>query len=391
MSSRNLWISMLIGLAMPAAAALAGQTVCPCTADTSIASTGREATQNSGTAERIKIKGRENQLLMKFDLSGIPKDAVVQSATLRVKMTDPKWKFNQVAVSSVSTDWVEGTGRSVDGEGDAGGITGACFDAAGPKAPWAQQGSTIADVTWGNGGSVENYGFAKPEEEGWWRIPVDPRVVAAMRADSFGLIVQEESGWWAGRNANIFVWSKEKKGAAPTLVVEWGEADKAAPSPVKDIKVSTANLDDGQVVLEFTCGGDDGQNGMALGYEIRCLVGAKVTTENWAAAKAAPRWQTPRPAASGQRVRAWITDLKAGTAYSFAIVAYDKSGNRSNIAASNVVKLLKTDAPRLAMLKPIELPSGSPVEVAGKMALWATDELTKVDPISGQVLDGDEL
>lgn len=387
MSSRIPWISMLITLAMPAAAALAGQTVCPCTADTSVASVGKETQQNSGTSEKIKIKGRENQPLLKFDLSAIPKDAVITAASLRVKVTDPKFRLNQVAVSSVSTDWTEGAGRSVDGEGEAG--EGACFAwPASGKSAWAAPGSAICDVTWGNGGSVENYGFAKREDGDWYVIPVDPRVVAAIRADSYGLIVQDESGWWAPKLSNIFLYSKEKKGAAPTLTVDWADADKAAPGPVKDIRVSTDNLDDGQVVLEFTCSGDDGAQGTALGYEIRCLTGAKITAENWAAAKPAPRWQTPRPKVAGQKIRAWITDLKAGQSYSFALVAYDQSANRSALAATDVVKLPKTTPPRLAFVKPIELQSGSPSEF-GKMSLWATDELTKVDPVSGQVLDGD--
>lgn len=388
MSSRNQWVLTLIALVIPAATALAGQTVCPCTADTSVASTGREMQQNSGTAEKIKIKGRENQLLMKFDLAGIPKDAVIRSAALRVKVTDPKFQLNQVAVSSVSIDWTEGAGQSVDGEGE-GGTQGACFSwPTTQTSVWAQPGSTICDVTWGNGGSVEGYGFAKREEDNWLTIPVDPRVVAAMRADSYGLIVQDESGWWTGPKSNVFVYSKEKKGATPTLTVEWADADKTAPSAIKDIKVSTDNLDDGQVVLEFTCTGEKGDTNAVLGYEIRCLAGAKITAENWAAAKVAPRWQTPRPLAPGQKVRAWITDLKAGQGYGFAIVAYDQSGNRSPTATTDVVKLPKTDAPRLAFLKPIELPAGSPAEF-GKMDLWATDELTKVDPVSGQVLDGD--
>lgn len=387
MSIRTLSIVALVSLVLPAAA-LAEQTICPCTADASIASVGQEASQNSGTSEKIKIKGRENQLIMKFDLSGIPKDAVIESATLRVKVTQPNFRFNQVAVSSVSTDWTEGRGRAIDGEGDSG-PGGVCFNWPTTKdSHWAGPGSTIADVTWGNGGSVENYGFAKAEGDDWWTIPVDPRIVAAMRTDSFGLIVQEESGWWAGRNANINIYSKEKKGAAPTLIVNWSQPDREAPSPVMSVKVSTDNLDDGQAVLEFICGRDNDATGAPLGYEIRCLAAEKITEKNWAQAKPAPRWQTPRPAPAGQKVRAWLTGLEPGTEYSFAIVAYDQSGNRSPLAVTNLVKLPKTNPPRLTLPKSIDQPSGSPAEVPGKMALWATDELTKVDPVSGKTLDG---
>lgn len=388
MRARALW-ALALGSLIWQGQAIAGQAVCSCTADTSIGSVGREADQNSGTAERIKIKGRENQLLMKFDLSGVPKDAVITSASLKVHMTDPKFRLHQVAVSSVSTDWVEGAGQQVDDEGKASVAPAVCWNRPGPKvATWAGSGSTIADVSWGNGGSVENYGFAKHLDGEWWTMPVDPRVIAAMRADSYGLLVQDESGWWEPKLSNVFVHSREKKNFAPTLTVEWADADKVPPSPVKDITASTDDLDDGQVVLTFTCGGDDGDKGTALGYEIRCLAGRKITAANFKDARLAPRWQTPRPKAAGQTVKAWITGLVPGDKYYFAIITYDQSGNRSVLAVSDPVKLPKTDAPRLAALKALPVVKGSPAEVSGKMALWATDELTKVDPVSGKVLDG---
>ncbi len=229
MRTNGLWVIALGTLVWPSWT-LAGQAVCPCTADTSIAAVGREANQNSGTAEKIKIKGRENQLLMAFDLSGVPKDAVITSATLRVHTTNPKFRLHQVAVSSVSTPWVEGAGRQVDDEGRGSAAPAVCYNRPGPKeATWAGDDSTIADVTWGNGGSVENYGFATAQPDDWWQIPVDPRVVAAMRADSFGLIVQDESGWWEPKLSNIFVNSRERKKFATTLTVQWTDADKSAP------------------------------------------------------------------------------------------------------------------------------------------------------------------
>ncbi len=157
---------------------------------------------------------------------------------------------------------------------------------------------------------------------------------------------------------------------------------------MSDLRISTDDLDDGQAVLSFAAGGDDGDKGTALGYEIRYLAGKKINAKNVKDAAVVRRWQTPRPKAAGQTVKAWITNLEPGQKYCFAVTAYDQSGNRSPLAVSNLVKLPETKAPRLAHLKAPHVLKGSPVEVDGKMALWVTDELTKVDPVSGKVLDG---
>ncbi|MFQ6048548.1 MAG: hypothetical protein ACE5K7_04215, partial [Phycisphaerae bacterium] len=362
----------------------AGQAVCRCIADNSIASHPSEVRQNRGGRSPIKIKGRENQLIMKFDLSGVPARASITSATLRVRLAGPQFCLRQVGLSSISTDWVEGTGAA-DGQHDY-----ACHLWPGPRsATWAGPGSTFLDVIFGNGGSIGTYTFARREGDGWWAIDVDPRIVAAMRADSFGLAVQDETGIWGPWRANIMVSSREEPDFAPTLTVVWGPADTVAPSAVTNLSVRTEGLDDGQVVLEFVSGGDDGTEGTALGYDIRYLAGARIGPDNWSDAKVVPRYQVPRPGRAGQPVRGWITGLKPGATYGFAVVAYDESGNRSPIAACRPVRLPgPTPPPRLHRLEKLELPRGGPVVVDGKMGLWATDELTRVDPVSGCVLDG---
>lgn len=386
MCTRAFWVFASVGLLCPALS-MAGETICPCTADASVASSGSEAEQNSGTAPRIKIKGRENQLLMKFDLSAIPADAAIVGGTLWVKMAQPQFRFNQMAVSTVSTDWVEGNGHSIDGEGKAG--EGVCHNyPRDNKSLWAQAGSTICDVTYGMGGSVEDYGFATPENDDWWKIPVSGRVLAAMRADSYGIAVMEETGIWAPQRANINVYSREQKKSAPYLVVHWSEGDTKVPSAPKALTLHTKDLDDGQVVLTFTAGGADGEKGTALGYEIRTVGEKVITTDNWDKAQVVRRWQTPRPAEAGKEVRAWITDLTPGASYSVGVVAYDSSGHRSRLAVGEMVTLPKKPAPRLSHMKAPAVRSGSPATFAD-IAVWATDELTKVDPVSGDVLDGD--
>ncbi len=381
----GLWLLSLTGAVLAwAELGLAGQAVCPCVADNSVACHSSEVTQNVGGHDRLKIKHRENFLLLNFDLSAVPSEATISSATLRLKATDPKFIFRQVGVSTVSTAWVEGSGTA-DGEHDD-----CCFAWPGPrKATWAGPGSAVCDVIAGNGGTLSHYTFARPEADNWWAIDVDPRLVAALRADSFALAVQEETGWFRADRSNIFVYARESKESAPTLTVTWGQPDTEAPSPVTDLEIDADGLDDGQVLMTFAAGGDDGSRGRALGYHIHYLQAERVTKDNWDRATPAPRWQTPRPGAPGESVRAWITNLEPGKTYSFGVVAYDQSGNRSEITSTDPVALPgPTPPPRLRYLKDVATQAADAVRPTGAMAVWAVDELTKVDPINGEVLDG---
>ena len=373
------------------AAALAGGTRCPCIADNSVASYPTEVTQNRGGSTPIKIKGRENQLLMKFDLSNVPKDAQITSATLRIQLANPKFCLRQVGVSTVSTDWIEGTDAANDNH-DA-----VCHAWPGPRtATWAGPNTSICDVIFGNGGSIGTYTFAKPERDNWWAIDIDPRIVAAMRADSFGLVLQDETGIWAPSRGNIMVHSRENDRHGPRISIEWTEPERVSPSPVTDLRIDTADLEDGQILLAYNAGGDDATTGQALGYEIRYLPGKpgkpapQITASNWNQATLLPRHKTPRPPVAGQPVRVWITGLDAGRSYSFGVLAYDDCGNRSLMIATSPARLPGPTPP--PHLQSVTLPTptaGSPVTVAGKMAVWATDELTKIDPVTGNAMDGD--
>ena len=383
MRASILTIVVMAAVAAFPAGASAGQAVCPCIADNSIASHSSEVVLNVGGASSIKIKGRENLLLLNFDLSAVPRNATIRSATLRVKLADPVFMLRQIGISTVSTAWTEGTDKA-DGDHDV-----SCFNWPGPRtATWAGPGSTVCDAIAGNGGTIASYTFAQPEADNWWAIDVDPRIAGALRVDSFGMAVQEETGWWDGRRANIMVLTRESKQFAPTLTVTWGQPDTEAPSAVADLAIDADGLADGQVVLTFTAGGDDGDRGKALGYEIRYGTSGSITAGNWDQATVAPRWETPRPKGYGETVRAWLTDLTPGGNYSFAVVAYDQSGNRSTIVATEPRRLPgPTPAPRLQFLEDARPPSPT-ATLEGKMGLWAVDELTKVDPVDGQVLDG---
>ena len=354
--------------------------VCPVVADNSIASHSSEARLNYGRKDRVKIKGRENQVLLKFDLSGLPKGRLVTKAVLSLRLSGPEYRINQIGYSTVPTDWAEGTGRRDDPDGSCHSWPG------GEGRRWGGGGSCILDVIHGNGGNVNGWLLARKAGDRY-ELDIPPRVVEAMRVDQpGGLILMDESGWWGGKLANIYVLSRESR-RGPKLTVTCGGADGAVPSPPA-VRVVPADLDDGQMLVEITCGGNDGPKGAALGFDVRLLEGEKLSAANWTRGTAIPRYRVPRPKPSGEKVRLWLTGLKPARPCSVGVVAYDAGGNRSPVASTPPTNATgPAPAPRLpAVLLPAL--EGGPLEIGGALRVWAADELTKVDPVRGEVLDG---
>ncbi len=372
----------LLGAALVSctAAAGAGEAVCPVIADNSIASYPSEVGENYGDNPQVKIKGRENQVILKFDLSGIPKGQLVTKAVLSVKLAGPEFRLNQIGYSTVPTDWVEGDGRA-NQRGNS------CHKWPGGAGPfWGERGSCILDVVHGNGGNVNGWLLARPAGDRW-ELEIPPRAIEAMRVDQpGGLILMDETGWWSGPRANIYVRSRESP-EAPKLTVSYGGGDKVAPS-APTVAAVPGDLDDGQMLLEITCGGNDGDKGVALGFDMRVLKGGKLSAESWEKAKPLPRYCIPRPKAAGEKIRLWLKDLEPGAACSVGLVAYDAGGNRSPVAATPLTRATgPTDPPRLP-IRPLDVAKGSPRKLGGSLSAWAVDELTKVDPVTGGTLDG---
>lgn len=388
--ARWLRSTALAGLIAFVGTVFGGEAVCPVIADNSIASFvggGKypaETRLNYGTSQQVKMKGRENQAIMKFDLSAIPKDASITKATLSVKLHDPEYNINQVGYSTVPVDWIEGKGN----KDEAATHDFSCHLWAGPSTkPWGEKGWPILHIIHGNGGNVCGYTMAKKVGERW-NIELPGRVFEAIRADQpGGLILMDETGLWGGKYANIFLMSREAGKDGPQLKVEWGDKDTKAPSS-PEVKVAEADLDDGEMVVEITCGGDDGKDGMALGFDLRLLKGAKLTKDNWKDGKPVPRYRIPRPKAAGTKLKCWLVGLEAGAAYSVGVVAYDEGGNRSPVASTAPTKATgPTPAPRFGE-KAVAVQSGGPLKVGDKLLLWASDELTKIEPVTGKTLEG---
>ncbi|MFQ6048124.1 MAG: hypothetical protein ACE5K7_02035, partial [Phycisphaerae bacterium] len=146
---------------------------------------------------------------------------------------------------------------------------------------------------------------------------------------------------------------------------------------------STDGLWNGEVMLSWVAGGDDGAVGKAFGYDIRYST-SPISEANFDSATPFPRYDIPRPVPSGQSQQAWFEGLTAGQTYYIGIKAYDEAGNRSALTTTSVV-LPPQRSPEQFVDSGWSPPSpaASVPSFEGKMRLWACEELVKVNPKTG--------
>jgi glucuronoarabinoxylan endo-1,4-beta-xylanase len=127
--------------------------------------------------------------------------------------------------------------------------------------------------------------------------------------------------------------------------------DITPPSAITDL--SAANITQTSADLSWTAPGDDGNQGVATGYDIRYST-IPLTAANWNSAQQVTG--EPTPAASGLEQYVSV-GLQPGTTYYFAIKTLDEAGNVSDI--SNVISLttLGSKTPPATKTPP---PSASP-------------------------------
>ena len=370
-------------LVLTVSLAYGDDTICPVTADNSIAAHNSELTENSGSSKRIKIKGSENYPVLKFDLSKIPSDANIEKAELTLQLTNPKMCIRQIGYSTIPVDWTEGSGSSEKDHKFS------CYlGANGPESGWGRKDFHYQHVISGNAGNVSGALLAEKVGE-TYKLTLPGRVIAAMKKDQIGgLTLSDESGWWGGGEfSNIYFHSREAGAQGPQLKVFWSKStDKTAPSAPSLKQVETLPTD-GEVLLEITCGGNDGAKGIALGYDVRYAEGESL---EWDKATELNRMYIPRPFESGVVFRHLLRDLKPGTKYTIGFKAYDEAGNTSEIA-----KVVVTAEKSPAIPKPtpeqFTFEVGGPLATEGLLNICAVDELSKIDPVTGKILIGDKF
>jgi len=226
------WIAALL-LGALAAVPCSGETLrLECTADTSICIYPSEQSHNHGGKSRLRVKGNEHILLMKFDTSPLGGRAV-RSARLFFRPAGAV-QLKTMGLSMVMEDWREGTSGGPAKKGEV-----TFLMAAHDERTWDGPGSTFLSVTFGRGKSgmvwagpadrrIESpetpakarawYRDVRPETDGWLSIEVPPELIAAMaQGTSHGLALSDEKGQ---TRANNDVFSREQLGRGPYLAVE---------------------------------------------------------------------------------------------------------------------------------------------------------------------------
>lgn len=215
-----------------------------------ISAYSKEVEGNNGGSHRLKLKGIQEFFLIDFDPTALRGKKVVK-AQLHVHLASPEAPLRRTTVSSITQEWVEGTGSSYAKTPGASSFVWAKTG----ELRWGNNDPDITSVVCGEGGSVWGFGDASaPDADGWQIIPIAPEV-AQVRLDgrSHGFYVIDDVGNEYTRDGNAvtfthfvnrYVSSREdKKSHRPyfTLWVEDGALE--APKPVNQVNpVAAATL-----------------------------------------------------------------------------------------------------------------------------------------------------
>jgi hypothetical protein len=169
--------------------------------DAWISAYATEVEGNNGGSHKLKLKGIQEFFLIDFDATTL-KGKKVLKAQLHVRLMSPEAPLRRTTVSSITQDWVEGTGSSYAKTPGASSFTWARTD----ELRWGDNTPDITSVVCGEGGSVWGFGDASaPDAEGWQIIPVSAEVAQA-RIDgaSHGFYVIDDVGNEYSRDGNAF-------------------------------------------------------------------------------------------------------------------------------------------------------------------------------------------
>ncbi len=173
---------------------------CDVTRDTWVSNQGKESDGNNGGAPRLKTKGIQEFSILDFDVKPLI-GHVIQSAVLHLHAASKDFQ-RRVSVSTIASDWTEGTSVGYAPEKGA-----ACFNWAKlDQQPWAFPGSDIVAVI--NSAGHTRWRFtdaAPPDKDGWQTVAVDPSIVAARVAGiSHGFVLFDDVGSEYERDGDHF-------------------------------------------------------------------------------------------------------------------------------------------------------------------------------------------
>ncbi len=261
----------------------------PATADNSIVIVRNEETINQGTLPRIRIKGNQHLVAMKFDTSALA-GRMVTRATLVARKAEES--ITGVTVSTIAADWDEG--RST-------------FRTSGVLAHegWAWPGATFPAVTGGNSFTLLCQA-PSVVKDGAYHWEIDPGLVHALAVGAaHGLTIHE---WDCDYSRNPRILSRESKGRGPYLLVELG-GPAPTPLPPTDLALE-GTVGDLRMKLKAPASG--------FAYEIAVD------------GKPLPRWNVPF-VEPGEVQAIPVRDVlpQAGSRLSIAVRTLSRTGERS--------------------------------------------------------------
>lgn len=368
--SRTATLILAAGL-MTTAALTAAETVhCPATRDVWLSSMGEERNHNMGRAGHIKLKVGQEFGIIDFDVAAL-RGRRVEQAWLHVKPAGGhKWglyhgtDLHYLSLATVGHDWVEGESTSY--AVDEVGFGATYLESSYSKDDWGWPGANVLEVSIGNCETVRFETELVPAADGWLKAAVDPRLVAALVSGAtHGLLVMDKN---TGIMVNATIASKDSR-HPPFLEVVVGGQDAQVPPAVRGLRAEPAanwaSGEHGALVLGFEADAD------AFSYEI-AIDG-----------QAVDRWQIPFAAPGPQGFP--LLDLPAEAQVEVSVVAVDAAGNRSPAATVAATVSPAISVPELPA-SPYAPAAGGPAQL-GAAAVWAFPEVTKVHPVSGQVLE----
>jgi len=346
---------------------------CPDIKDVWISSIGQEVDNSMGRTEKLKLKVLQEMAIMGFDLSAL-KGRAIESADLYIHpaetlgpmfVNDRPHPLRWIAVSTISSHWVEGN-QDKDYQSDPEGQGATYNEASYQTKPWAWPGSHLSFVINGHLNSIGSVGELTEANDGYWKVPVDAKVVQALVAElGDGLVVMDGSGTY---RVNAYIYSRESKDHAPYLLVQAGPvqpATQAAPEIISvEPDLAHATPAGGAVVIKIKT------PPKTFGFHVK-IDGRQVEP-----------WQIELPGNANGIDVITLEDLPAGKEVTVAVAAVDAMGNLSQWSQARGQVSPGVEVPMLPK-SPFEPKAGQPVKAGKDVSVWAFPEMVEVDPVSG--------
>ncbi|HUT33334.1 MAG TPA: DNRLRE domain-containing protein [Planctomycetota bacterium] len=359
----------------------------PVTRDTWVSSCSGETQGNNGGANTLKTKAYQEFFLVDIDPAPL-KGRVIAGAVLHLHCSSKDIQ-KRLSVSSLASEWVEGTGTGYAKQPGS-----SCFEEAElGKRPWAYPGSDITAVMMGEGNTLwATWDSTPPDAKGWQTVAVEPRVIAARVAGlSHGFVVFDDTGseWTRSGESvrrhifpNRFVHSRNAGAkTAPYFTIYLGDEDKQPPAAPADIRREQATLPAGEAIVSWASPAD------ALGFKVGVVHLGAVARDDGVKDIPVPRYLIPM-AMPGQRVQMHLRDMgfEGSEALTVFVSAVDAAGN-AGPAATTGVKLSATPTTvEIAGSPALGFTEAGPLPKLGATGIAVIDPLDKVNPASGALI-----